>query len=175
MKRFLILSLAITLAVTGLTLTPQPVAADVKMPTEKPRIDDPRCTVGQRRITNITETYELISQRRANSFTSMHEQAAARTAVLKQKGYDTKKLDAGLQEVSKLIETFRDKAKTLHDTTASMRDLACEDNEGAYKEAVARSRNALKDTRGAADEVHKAIRSNIIANLQAASTWLKEN
>lgn len=175
MKRPLLIPLAATVAVVGLLAIPRQAAADVVVPTEKPRIAARRCTAAKGRITNITDTMRTVSERRAITYTNMRERAIARVAVLKQKGYDTSKLEADLQTVNQQIQDYHAKAEELYSALVSAQDTACGDSDGDFASALASARTQLKAVREASLAIHQTYRSSIIPDIKAAATWVKNN
>jgi hypothetical protein len=176
MRRPLVLSLAAAAVISGgLFAVPRQAAADVVMPTEKPRIEAKRCTMAKGRITNMTDTMRAVSERRATVYANMREKAVARVAVLKQKGYDTKKLEADLKTVNNQVEEYRAKATSLYAALAKAQDVACSDSEGDFKSALADARSQLKEVREAAQTIHKTFRTSVIPDIKAAAEWARKN
>jgi hypothetical protein len=176
MRRPLILSIAVAAVISGgLFAVPRQAAADVVMPTEKPRIEAKRCTMAKGRITNMTDTMRAVSERRATAYANMREKAVARVAVLKQKGYDTKKLEADLKTINSQVEEYRAKAAGLYAALAKAQDVACGDSEGDFKSALADARSQLKEVREASQTIHKTFRTSVIPDIKAAAEWAKKN
>lgn len=175
MKRQLLIPLIVATAVAGLLVTPHQVSADVVVPTEKPRIAAKRCAIAKGRITNMTDTMRTVSERRTTAYTNIRERAVARVAVLKQKGYDTGKLESDLRNVNNQIEDYRAKATALYGALAKAQDVACGDSDGDFAGALADARKQLKEVREASRTIHQTFRSSIIPDIKAAAAWAKEN
>jgi hypothetical protein len=176
MRRPLVLSFAAAAIIGGgLFAVPRHAAADVVMPTEKPRIEAKRCTMAKGRITNMTDTMRTVSERRATAYANMREKVVARVAVLKQKGYDTQKLEADLKTINSQVEEYRTRAANFYAALAKAQDTACGDNEGDFKSALADARSQLKEVREAAQTIHKTFRTSIIPDIKAAAEWAKKN
>lgn len=174
MKRPLLISLA-AFAVILFAAPHQATATQIVEPPAEPRIAAKRCGVGEGRLTNIAETLDIISERRAITYTNIYERSMARVSVLKQKGYNTKKLEADLRAVDAHIKEYRSQAADLKAKVSAARDRACGDSETEYNDALQAARTQLKTVREAAQTIHQTFRSSIIPGLKTAATWVKNN
>jgi hypothetical protein len=175
MKRLLLIPLTAAVVGVGLLAVPERAMADVVVPTEKPRISAARCSMAKGRITNITDTMRTVSERRTTTYTNIRERAIARVAVLKQKGYDTSKLEADLETVNQQIKDYHAKAEELYGTLSSAQDTACGDSDGDFASALASARTQLKAVREASQAIHQTYRSSVIPDIKVAATWIKNN
>jgi hypothetical protein len=176
MKRLpYILPLAVV-AVSGLLAIPSHQVAATAIPSnERPRIEAVRCTVAKGRITNITEALRTVSERRTTAYTNIRERTVARVTVLKQKGYDTSKLEADLTKLDNQIKDYRTKAGNLTSLLISAQEQACSDSEGDFAATLTETRTQLKVVREASQAIHQTFRSSIVPGLQTAATWVKNN
>jgi uncharacterized phage infection (PIP) family protein YhgE len=175
MKRLLFLLSAIAVTVAGLIALPQPAGATAIPPTETPRIPDKRCVLAKGRIANMAETFKAAAEQRATSYNNVHERTTARVTVLKQKKYDTGKLESHLQTLNNQVKEYQAKSDELYNALGAARDAACGDDEGAFTSALASARDKLKAAREASQTVHKTLQDSIAADLKAAATWIKDN
>jgi hypothetical protein len=133
-----------------------------------------RCSVSQTRLTSKIERLEAAKASSNSVYGAITGKVDGFISSAQTSGYDVADMTAARDTVNAQLQLFVQKVEIYSNALASANDASCGSSDGEYVTALAAARQALAETRLAADGVRASVRSEVIPALQTYAAWLKD-
>lgn len=124
-----------------------------------------RCEEIQHRVANRVNTFEQNREQHMTKYQNFQDRFTTTLVTLKEKGYDTSKLETDFETLKGLIQTFTQDYQSFIGDLQATQEVTCGNSEGAYTKSLENARGALQKVREDVSAIRNFHRNTIKADI----------